>query len=276
MAVEPHGHISLPKPFNSGDANEWFKRFEICCKANGWDDAKKSLKLPTLLEGEALAVWLELTEEQQETYATAKKEISTALMPMEFVSLDEFHRRKLRPGEALSVFVHALKKLLEQAMPGLDKPARDQLLLHQFLAGAPDAVSRQLRATGEIKTLDAAVARARLLMTIDDHGQAAAISEKTSEVEMLREQVALLTEQVATLSTAPRRTGDGQPRFRSRPRCFSCNRVGHVQRECPYRYRGRDLRRCFVCGQPGHLAKDCHQGNDTGAPVTGSRRPHPQ
>ena len=82
MAVEPQRHISLPKPFNSGDANEWFKRFEICCKANGWDDAKKSLKLPTLLEGEALDVWLELTEEQQETYATAKKEISTALMPM--------------------------------------------------------------------------------------------------------------------------------------------------------------------------------------------------
>ena len=74
MAFEPQRHISLPKPFNSGDANEWFKRFEICCKANGWDDAKKSLKLPTLLEGEALAVWLELTEEQQETYATAKKE----------------------------------------------------------------------------------------------------------------------------------------------------------------------------------------------------------
>ena len=33
-------------------------------------------------------------------YATAKKEISAALTPMEFVSLDDFHRRKLQPGEA--------------------------------------------------------------------------------------------------------------------------------------------------------------------------------
>ena len=269
-------HISLPKPFSSGDANEWFQRFEICSKANGWDNAKKALKLPTLLEGEALAVWLELSEEQQETYATAKKEISTALMPMEFVSLDEFHRRKLRPGEALSVFVHELKKLLEQAMPGLDKPARDRLLLHQFLAGALDAVSRQLRATGEIKTLDAAVARARLLMTIDNHGQAAAISEKPNEVKLLQEQVALLTDQVATLSTSRRSIND-QQRFRSRPRCFSCNRVGHIQCECPFRYRGLDSRRCFTCGQSGHLAKECPcQGNGAGTPVTGSRRPHPQ
>lgn len=269
-------HISLPKPFASGDANEWFKRFDICCKANGWTDTTPALKLPTLLEGEALAIWLELSEEQQGDYAAAKKEICTAMTPMEFVSLDGFHRRKLRPGEAISVFVHDLKKLLEQAMPGLEKPARDILLLHQFLAGIPENVSRQLRATGETLTLDAAVTRVRLLMTIDDHGQSAAVSERPSEVELLREQVALLTEQVATLSAAPRQTGDGQPRVRSRPRCFSCNRIGHVQRECPYRYRSRDLRRCFVCGQPGHLAKNCRPGNDTGAPVMGSRRPLPQ
>ena len=95
-----------------------------CCKANGWDKETPVLKLPTLLEGEALAIWLELSEEQQGDYATAKKVICDAIMPMEFVSLDGFHQRKLRPGEALSVFVHDLKKLLEQAIPGLDKTVR--------------------------------------------------------------------------------------------------------------------------------------------------------
>ena len=151
-------HVSLPKPFASGDVHEWFQRFEICCKANGWNDATKVLKLPTLLEGEALAVWLELSEEQQGNYATAKEELSSTMMPMAFVSLDEFHRRKLRPGEALSVFVHDVKKLLEQAMPGLDKPARDQLLLHQFLSGLP-ALSRK-------PTIGL---RHRTSQTLDDH-----------------------------------------------------------------------------------------------------------
>ena len=149
--------ISIQKSFASGDANEWFSRHEICCKANGWNNATKAVKLTTLLEGEALAVWLELSEEQQGCYATAKKEICTALIPMEFMSMDEFDRRKMRPGEVLSIFVHDLKNLLEQAMPRLDIKGRDQLLLHQFLAGIPDAVSKQLSATGKTKMLDAAV-----------------------------------------------------------------------------------------------------------------------
>ena len=85
-------HISIPKLFASGDANEWFSRYDICCKANGWNDATKALKVPTLLEGEALTVRLELSEVQQGCYATAKEEICIALMPMEFVSLNEFHR----------------------------------------------------------------------------------------------------------------------------------------------------------------------------------------
>ena len=97
-------HVSLPKHFASGDAHDWFKWFDICCRANGWDAATKALKLPTLLEGEALTIWLDLEEEQQSNCDTAKQQsnissttthaakekISNSIMPIEFVSLDEF------------------------------------------------------------------------------------------------------------------------------------------------------------------------------------------
>ena len=63
--------ISIPKPFASGDAGECFKRFEICCKANVWDEKAKVLKLTTLLEGEALATWMELSEDEQGDYGAA-------------------------------------------------------------------------------------------------------------------------------------------------------------------------------------------------------------
>ena len=37
---------------------------EIRARTNAWGDDKKALKLLTPLEGEALAVWLELTEDE--------------------------------------------------------------------------------------------------------------------------------------------------------------------------------------------------------------------
>ena len=56
----------------------------------------KAKKLPTLLEGEALAVWLELSTEQQANYETAKAKIIKAMVPVRFVSLDDFRARKLQ------------------------------------------------------------------------------------------------------------------------------------------------------------------------------------
>ena len=95
-------HISLPQPFASGDVEDWFQCFDICTQANGWDEEVKAKKLPTLLKGEALAVWLELTCEQQNDYVVTKKAMEKAMMPMNFVSLDNFYCRKLRLGEAIS------------------------------------------------------------------------------------------------------------------------------------------------------------------------------
>ena len=37
----------------------------------------------------------------------------------EFISLEEFHSHTMRPGEAIALYIHDLKRLLRQAMPGL-------------------------------------------------------------------------------------------------------------------------------------------------------------
>ena len=86
------------------------------------------------------------------------------MMPMNFVSLEDFHRRKLRPGEAISLYIHDLKKLLTHAIPDMEQVAKEPLLLHQFLAGIPENISKQVRASGEVTTLDTAVTRTKLLI----------------------------------------------------------------------------------------------------------------
>ena len=75
-------HITVPKPYPEGDASEWFKQFNICSKANEWGHGTKALKLPTLLEGEALATWLELSEGEQAEYEVAKRLMLEKMMPM--------------------------------------------------------------------------------------------------------------------------------------------------------------------------------------------------
>jgi len=273
-------HISLPKTFASGDVGEWFKRFEICCSANEWNDTTQAAKLPTLLEGEALAIWLELSEDTQKDYKEAKKKIVEKMAPQAFVSLDDFHKRRLHPGEPISVYVHELKKLLDQAMPGLDTGARDQLLLHQFLAGIPRDISKPIRAASDVKSLDQAMERARLLMAVDSEGPSpvAAVSDTTAystQLQELQGQISELTEQVAMLSTQRRAPS------RSSIWCHNCGGIGHMRRECPTRRRVQDGRHCFNCCSPSHMQRDCPlprrgnpQGNDRGTTAPGNSRPY--
>ena len=102
-------HISLARIISEGDPTEWFKHYEICCSANDWNGEMKAKKLPTLLEGEALVTWLELTTEQKASYDQVKKNILERMGPVWFVSMDDFHCRQLLHGESLSLYCHKLK-----------------------------------------------------------------------------------------------------------------------------------------------------------------------
>ena len=128
---------SLPTPFSSGNQVEWFWRFENCCHTNDWDDKTKAKNLPTLLEGEAIIVWFDLTAEEQNAYSTMKAKIVEQIAPAHFVNLADFHKESLQPGKSLSVFAHELKQLLEQALPAADDNTSKQLLLYQFINGLP-------------------------------------------------------------------------------------------------------------------------------------------
>jgi len=210
------------------------------------------------LEGEALAIWLELSEEQQASYGTAKTKIIKAMAPVRFVSLDDFHAKKLRPNEALPVFLHELRQLLRQAMPEASNDTKRQLLLHQFVSGLPASIGKQLRATGEVNDLEVVMEHAKLLMTIEEPQKTAAI--QITEVQELKEQISQLTEQVAALSVKPSR----------RPAnvvCYRCQQPGHIQQNCPL------TKRCFLCGQAGHVMKQCPSGNGQGVPQKGQRHP---
>ena len=69
----------------------------------------KAVKLLMLLEEEALAVWLELSEEDKEDCVKVKKVIKSKLLPMIFTALEKFNGRLMLSSKTLPLFLHDLK-----------------------------------------------------------------------------------------------------------------------------------------------------------------------
>jgi len=42
-----------------------------------------------------------------------------------------------------------------------------------------------------------------------------------------------------------------------KPKCFNCNKYGHMAKECRAEKKERETRTCFKCNKKGHIAKDC-------------------
>ena len=115
-------------------------------------------------------------------------------------------------------------------MPEMEADASKPLLLHQFLSGLPTPISRQLRTTGDTKELDAVVQRAKVLMTVSEQEQTAAmhtVHQSPREVDDLKMQITELMEQVAALTV--------QQKSMRPKHCFYSNKLGYIQGNCPGR-----------------------------------------
>ena len=278
-------HIVLPVKFKDGDSKEWIQKFQICANANSWDETTQAKKLPTLLEGEALMTYLEMPEDDKKDVKKIFEALKAEFFPTEssFRSLRDFESRKLMPNESPHAFLYNLKKLLDEALPGLTGDAKEKFLLHHFLEGLPSHIAQQLRALPEVKTAQDALTRTWLLLSSEHHStpQMTAVQETETmssntdqKLVRLEQLITQLDEKLSNVqlgnvqSAAVQSAGTRQqqplhmqPQI---PQCYICHQPGHVARNC----RSRRTIQCYRCGQYGHVQRQC-QGNAKGLAARG-------
>ena len=137
------GGLALPEHLQDEDAGSWFKRFEVCAVANSWDDAKKLLRLPTLLKGRAWAIFDSLGEDSTDTYAHLKTALLQRLSPDteedRLAARELLSKRKLQEGrESIDEVARDLEKLLDKASPA---EVRDTELRFYLINALPERLS---------------------------------------------------------------------------------------------------------------------------------------
>ena len=263
------GSLALPEPLEGEDAKSWFKRYEVCVTANGWNDQKKFSRLPTLLKGRAWAVYDSLHDDgDTDSYEHLKAAILKRLCPDteedRLVAREKLSRRRLREGESIDELARDVEKMLDQASPGLPGELRESELRFYLINALPEKVSLQLKLQPKCSYVET-IARGKELLLIYSRTETLErvnqIQAKDDQrLQKLEETIQLMSEQLTAISVQR-----ANPSTSSR--CFRCGKRGHLARNC--RARTQQVE-CFNCGGQGHIAQNCwkRQGNGRGGTPT--------
>lgn len=223
--------LALPEPLQEGDSHSWFKRYEVCATANGWDAAKKLQRLPTLLRGRAWAIYDSLPEDVMDTYDHLKAALLKRLSPDteedRLAAREQLSRRKFRAErESIDELARDLEKLLDKASPNLPAAIRDRELRYHLMSSLPEKVAFQLKLLA-VTDFAGTISKARELCLIYDR---TAVTESVNQIQsredtrikQMEETLQNLSEQLTALNI----------RYQERPRCFTCGKQGHIARNC--------------------------------------------
>ena len=262
--------ISVPRIFGSGDIEEWLQRYEICAAANGWKEEEKALRLPTLLDKEAFAVYMEFHEELKKDFRGIKEALLKYFRPPEsrFIVLHEFESRKNLPGESPQEFLYSLKQLLTKAIPDMDMDAREQLLLHRFLSGLPREFSKRIRISPEVKDTAEALRRVKLMMHCQPDEYVTQITEvsskdvsKDTRLDKLETKLDRILAELSEEKSSVAAIKQENFSMSGKPRCFKVFQgFRSIARYCRNSQNNSQNNRmvCFLCGRTGHFRRTCH------------------
>ena len=216
-----------------GDVVVCLKKVRLVARFQYVDDITSLL--PLYLEGDAVALYMEMKEEDQNDISLIEARLKAAFTDGAFTAY-----RKLTmvrwAGECVNVCFNKIRQLA--GLAGFKGAGLERFTKLAFVTGFPNAISIELQQALKIKTLAMwdLLVRARVLTTGDQS------QDMVTAVSSTRGGIAPAAKSGSISSVI----------------CHRCNSKGHIAKDCR-----KSWTRCFQCGEMGHCARDC-SGNKTG------------
>ena len=198
----------------SEDIVQWLNRTEILCELQGSDVMRV---LPLKLKGDAFTVYAQLPARDRTSLQAVKDALCSVFAPDAIGAYEEFVARRLKPGEAVDIFLADLRRL-----SSLFGGVSERTLVCSFISGLPfharEAVSGGCRV--QDLTVDSVLTKARRAVRSDQTMAAAAVGGRRTRSQS--------TSDEATAATS------GGNRRATR-RCWICRDPNHLASRCPRR-----------------------------------------
>lgn len=248
----------MVRPFDgTGDFIAWFTKVELIADIN--NVTKIASLIPVFLEGDALAIYLEMKKEDRKDLDKIKTRLQEAFADSPVKSFAKLVTLKWS-GEQVDVYLNELRKFARLA--GYEGKALEQTVRLCFINGLPESVSLGLQQVPGIYTMDLSdiLVKARILATNNSGTAAVSIGKPIKPSENRYE-------------NNIRRGGNSNQN--SKIQCFRCSGP-HLIRNCPA---PKPPMVCFRCRKEGHIAAHCDQpsqGNEWRGPTAPVATPHQQ
>ena len=270
----------LPKPqMFSGKAGEWNSfifQFAKTTRYYGWDQHDKADRLLASLRGKAVDFIRKKPRKVQDDYRTLRDTLEQRFGKLEHPTTARRQLSYVRQeeGESIEDFADRILTKVNEAYPGIDVEMEQDLAKEAFLRGCQNRSAAYAAAEKDPETLQDALEEVQSsVLNLKAFGRGSAVTRQISfagREEKEEEDSGTEEEKVRKLfekfMKERRSERSGPSRGRSAMRCYSCNGLGHMQRDCT------EGPSCFGCGEKGQMRADCPKPDSAGGQSRGRGR----